>query len=115
MRSYKLVLFTGMIPCSLIMPAMPVYAAETLVVTAEPLTQSLDDVTPAAEQQATVGNLGKQKLINVPWSVQTLSDSLTRQVQASSVKISTVICPPSRATAYVRKPAVCRAAWSRTA
>ena len=31
-------------------------------------------------------NLGKQKLINVPWSVQTLSDSLTRQVQASSVK-----------------------------
>jgi iron complex outermembrane receptor protein len=68
------------------MPAMPVYAAETLVVTAEPLTQSLDNVTPAAEQQATVGNLGKQKLINVPWSVQTLSDSLTRQVQASSVK-----------------------------
>ncbi|MEE7651011.1 TonB-dependent siderophore receptor [Raoultella planticola] len=86
MRSYKLVLLTGMIPCSPILPAMPVYAAETMVVTAEPHTQSLDDVTPAAEQQATPGNLGKQKLINVPWSVQTLSDSLTRQVQASSVK-----------------------------
>ncbi|VTM71239.1 Ferrichrome receptor FcuA precursor [Raoultella planticola] len=86
MRSYKLVLLTGMIPCSPILPAMPVYAAETMVVTAEPHTQSLDDVTPAAEQQATAGNLGKQKLINVPWSVQTLSDSLTRQVQASSVK-----------------------------
>ncbi|VDR27389.1 Uncharacterised protein [Raoultella terrigena] len=57
-----------------------------MVVTAATPTETLDNATPAAEQQATLGSLGKRRLIDVPWSVQTLSDSLTRQVQAGSVK-----------------------------
>ncbi|MEF3101612.1 TonB-dependent siderophore receptor [Raoultella terrigena] len=86
MRSCKLVLLTGMIPCSSLLMTLPLQAAETMVVTAATPTETLDNATPAAEQQATLGSLGKRRLIDVPWSVQTLSDSLTRQVQAGSVK-----------------------------
>ena len=63
-----------MIPCSSLLMTLPLQAAETMVVTADTPTETLDNATHAAEQQATLGSLGKRRLIDVPWSVQTQAD-----------------------------------------
>lgn len=41
---------------------------------------------PAAEKQATLGSLGKRRVLDVPWSVQTFSSSLINEQQLKSVK-----------------------------
>lgn len=88
MRLTKLALLTGVIPCTSLFMAITAHAEETMVVSAAPQAnaESLDDNTPAAQKQATLGNLGKRKLLDVPWAVQTMSDSLIRQQQLGSVK-----------------------------
>ena len=65
-----------------------------MVVSAAPQAnaESLDDNTPAAQKQATLGNLGKRKLLDVPWAVQTMSDSLIRQQQLPIHKLNDSSC-----------------------
>ncbi|WP_422785252.1 TonB-dependent receptor [Raoultella planticola] len=81
-------LFSGIVPCTALFLIPPVNAADTMVVIAAPQsqTESLDTATPSGQQQASLGALGKRQVLNVPWSVQTMSNSLTRQLQANSIK-----------------------------
>ena len=41
---------------------------------------------PASEKQATLGSLGKRTVMDVPWSVQTMSSPLINEQQLKSVK-----------------------------
>lgn len=62
------------------------HAEDTVVVTATPAPASLDESTPAAQKKVTAGNLGKRELIDVPWSVQSMSSDLMTHQQLSSIK-----------------------------
>ena len=59
-------------------------AEDTMLVTAAPPGSGAE--APAAEKQATLGNLGKRSVADVPYSVQTVSSSLIEQQQLRSVK-----------------------------
>lgn len=62
------------------------YTEDTMIVSASSSTDSTSQEIPASEKQATLGNLGKQLLIDVPWSVQTMSAPLISHQQLKSVK-----------------------------
>lgn len=83
----KLPFATGLLAFSCLAISKPGYAEETMVVSADTANNSSTAAeTPAAEKQATLGSLGKRALIDVPWSVQTLSAPLISQQQLKSVK-----------------------------
>lgn len=82
----RLSLTLGMMTFSAFITLSDAHADDTVVVTATPQKQTLDEDVPAAKKQATLGSLGKREIIDVPWSVQTMSSSLINQQQLSSVK-----------------------------
>ncbi len=64
--------------------ALPAYAAadDTLTVTAA--APSAD--TPAADQQASLGNLGKREIRNTPYAIQTVSPRIMQLQQVKEIK-----------------------------
>ncbi|MGP3590721.1 TonB-dependent receptor [Vagococcus sp. WN89Y] len=76
----------GMLSFCSLLAATQAMAEETVVVTATPQAPSLDKDSPAAEKQATVGNLGKRRVLDTPVSMQTVSSALITHQQLSSVK-----------------------------
>lgn len=72
-------LATGLLTFSCLSLAQTPHAEDTMVVSATNAPASLEQEPPAAEKQATLGNLGKRELIDVPWNVQTLSSPVIEQ------------------------------------
>ncbi|WP_312239875.1 TonB-dependent siderophore receptor [Pantoea sp.] len=72
--------------CVLILAAMDAQAAQnkqeetTLTVSAAPET-----AISSVDKKATLGNLGKQKIRNMPWSVETVSPALMQKQQLKSI------------------------------
>lgn len=79
-------LATGLLTFSCLGLAQSTHAEDTMVVSATNVPTSQEQEPPAAEKQATLGNLGKRELIDVPWNVQTLSTPVIEQQQLKSVK-----------------------------
>ncbi|MCG8708670.1 TonB-dependent siderophore receptor [Brenneria sp. 4F2] len=74
--------------CVLIFSTLPVQAAEQITqndtLTVLATTAPANEVS-APEKQATLGNLGKQEVLNTPYSVQVISPSLMKRQQLKSI------------------------------
>lgn len=89
MFSYKSKPFNmGLLALSCLAITHPGYAEDTMVVSGSSTAaaEGTQQEPLASQKEATIGGLGKRALIDVPWSVQTLSSSLINQQQLKSVK-----------------------------
>ncbi|MFU0891142.1 TonB-dependent receptor plug domain-containing protein, partial [Kluyvera sichuanensis] len=79
-------LASGLLAFSCLAMSQSGYAEDTMVVSASAADNSSSQEPPASEKQATLGSLGKRTVMDVPWSVQTLSSPLINEQQLKSVK-----------------------------
>lgn len=79
---------SGLLTFSCLAAPLSAHADDTITVTASaPAQSSFPGQEPAAaEKKATIGSLGQRELIDVPWSVQTLSKKVIDQQQIKDVK-----------------------------
>ncbi|MGK3361507.1 TonB-dependent receptor [Citrobacter portucalensis] len=79
---------SGLLTFACFSTAVTAHAEDTVIVSAPATSQSSlsEHEPPASEKKATLGSLGERELIDVPWSVQTLSKKVLDQQQIKDVK-----------------------------
>ena len=79
---------SGLLTFACFSTVVTAHAEDTVIVSAPATSQSSlsEHEPPASEKKATLGSLGERELIDVPWSVQTLSKKVLDQQQIKDVK-----------------------------